>query len=781
MAGSGTVRVGLVNSAVIRARRRLIAVIAAVAVVVLAVAAGGGTVSAANPPGGLAADTIAQLSGPETTLALPADGRINGYAFDGKILGVATGTRLGSGVDQIVAVPGQRLWVFGLALSGNTDENGQPYPVDSTLVVDGSRLPFPAQDSGAGANAEGGLDTGTSWQTGDTYWVASVPADATDVAVELSSDGYTQTFSLAKMAREGPQPTILYENATTWKIDRSLSEEKDIPVVDTSGQESEPVLPVTLSDVSLSWFPPGAGAGTPAQAATAWLVPDLSTVTGSDFCLPNPLPASALTLRLPGRTVPVRATAFPNAGADEGSSSGDGAFTAAYGFQVPATTRTATLVVAPRRFSAAYPGCFDPPNPFTSDHTATFTLTFPVPTAWKPPADATSTPAPTSAYDRTHPATAPSTATASTAPSRGRTASAGQATGGDGGGSSFPIGPVIAAIIAAALIIAAGIIYGRRRRTLAVVPAGDAGPEVPAGVSARAGPIPAPAESPPPGAAPMPALHPPAVPPPAEPHPRQILAPIPEDPYPWPEGVLVILVLGTPAVAGWPDGPALPRPTALEILVFLGLHPSQRFSADQLRTKLGEGREKDLEPATIRRYIGELRPGNEAHLPQARGAGGYELLAATTDAAEFEQLTKRAAGTNDPAEKARLLAASLSLVRGAPFADTPEGTYAWVDSGRRYLRGELSALVVKAATTLADLSIAHHDSALAGWAARQGLLVSPTEEPLYERILLAAAHEGEAELERAWDETQGRLTAAQASASTHLYEFYRRLRQQPEE
>jgi DNA-binding SARP family transcriptional activator len=713
-------------------------------------------------------NTVTQLPDPETVLAVPPDGRLDGYQFAGKIVGVATGTRLGSGASRVTAPAGQHLWVFGLEWTGGTGQDGTRDQVDSTLVVDGTRITFPAE---AGSpNNSGSLQANSTWQTGDTYWVASVPAGATDVAIELASGGYAQTFSLTKMAREGPQPAILYRDPTNWELDQPLTDEHDIPLVDPSGNVTGVVLPVVLPGVTMSWFGPDSPSNTPTDPTAAWLEPDLTTSGSSssseNMCFEHTLPASDITLTLPGQPRPLTSTSFTGKGPDT-SSNGEGAFTAAYGFQVPADTTTATVTVNPgSSIQADAAACFLF-SAYVPQGKATFTLTLST-SAWTPPAGASNVPAAIHTL-----------ASANTAPGHSAT--------------GFAITPVIIGVVLAAAAAGATLVLYRRWRTAL---AGSAG----GSVSDYAGPRPPPpaaeegpqAEAPPPvesNSAPQ-AVPPTAVavgvtvapestPPMTDPvPPRRILIPIPEEAPPV-LGTVVVRVLGPPDVLGWAEDVEPPSPRELEILAFLAFHRGRRYRAQELSTELGRGQDQALDAGTIRRYINGLRQGvGPRRIPGARSSGGYGLVDVTTDAEQFEALTIRAAAADTAASKAQLLADALLLVRGAPFAGTPEGSYGWADVDE-YVRGALSNMILNAATTLYELALSHGDTDLAAWAVRRALLAWPTDEALYERLLQAAVTYSQVQLARAWTEVNDRLKAEGETPSAELYEFYRRLREGP--
>jgi hypothetical protein len=638
-------------------------------------------------------DTVLSIPDPGTSLAVPVDGRLRGYRFAGEILGVATGTRLGTGSSAQAAPAGQRLWVFGIRWLADTDSNADPQSVTSTLVVDGTRIAFPAsQDS---PNAGEGSHADSTWDSGPTYWLASVPANAADVAVELASAGYPQTFSLTKMSREGPQPTVLYRDPTTWQVAQPLSEEHDLPTPDTTDALPGASLPLSLSGITLSWFGPGGPNDTPADPAEAWLVPNLSSQS-TDTAPPHlnylqPLSASDMTLKVAGEP-PIRPTVFPGLGPDQ---NGIGVFTGEYAFKVPSGLNAATLIVTPGALAAQA----DLGGGLGSDLTvdvagsAVFNLSVPAPAPWTPPPGASTVPGPI----------------------RNLASSSSAAAGRTGSGSSSVLTPLLI-LLAVVVAATAGVLLARRRHRNPAIDAGDTGrPAAPAeSMTSPIGTPPPQRSDPPPSSSTLERS-------PREPSPPVLLVP-PEEPPPLPEGVVEPQVLGPLRLIGWPDGAPPPGPTILELLTFLALHPGERFSAEQLRSAIGRGRDRDVEVATIRRYMNDLRRVLGDRIPEARSAGGYEVLGVSADANRFTAAIELAKKATSPIDEACHLANALSLVRGAPFEDHPPGTYGWAETGAN-LSATLANSARTAAARLAGLAIDAGDSDLEAWAARRGLLV----------------------------------------------------------
>ena len=687
----------------------------------------------------LAHNSVVSIADPGTALAVPPDGRLRGYEFAGKVLGVAAGSRLGTGSAAQVAGPGQRLWVFGLEWTTQTDDLGQPQTVTPTLVVDGTRIPVPLP-SGFAQNAQ----TDSSFDTGPMYWLASVPASTADVAVELASAGYAQTFSLSAMARQGTQPSVMYRDPNSWQVSEPLSQEKSVPTPDPSGTVTGAALPIQLTGLTLSWFGPDSPTDLPTNSTMAWLVPQLATdTTNLGMCYPS-LPAADVTLALPGgRTV--TSTRFPQLGPDQQTNDGraQGAFTAAYGFQVPASITTATLTVRPGTFQATVGNCATPVT-VTATGAATFELSVPAPSPYTAPPGASSVPGVIHNL---------------------------AINGSDGTGHASSDTPIIAAVAAAAgvLVVGAALLFLRRRRfgSRRLATAGQTLADPPA---APAGPGTAPVEI---SGEPVRTVSRPAKPPTG----KQVFLVPPAAPPDLPDGTVEVQVAGEPGVAGWPPGVPQPGQPQLELLAFLGLHPGQAFSTEQLRERIGVGRERDLEAPTLRRYIGQLRADlGEQHFPEARSGRGYQAIGVSTDAARLTASIERAAASSDPAERARYLAQALALVRGAPFSNAPKGTYGWAFD--ESLASNLSDRILGAASELAELAIENGDGVLAEWATERGLAVWPTDEDLLQLALTAVVIARPSKLSQAWSDISARLRAHGETPSAALEQHYRRLKDQ---
>jgi hypothetical protein len=413
------------------------------------------------------------------------------------------------------------------------------------------------------------------------------------------------------------------------------------------------------------------------------------------------LPGDHVTLTVGDSIIPAQ---IAGQGGDN-DETGHGLFGGVYYLPVPADLTAATLKITPGTVSAedSYLGH---PIEVTTAGSVTLPLSFPAVSEPPPPAPS---PPPQAAASS---ASAPRTGSASPPGHRG---------------GGLPAG-LIAAIAAAVALAAVGVTLAvRGRRPTVAVAAGPA--------SGRGG-GPQPEAPLPPGSETSPArTAPTAVTSPAD-SPSRLLVP-PAGPPPLAEGTVEVQVLGTPRVVGRPDGQPAPGQSAVELLAFLALHPAQAFTGEQLRAALGVGRERELDADTVRRYANALRRAlGDGRVPEARAAGGYQVRDVSTDAARLRALVRQADGVA-PGDAARHLADALALVRAAPFAEVPAGSYGWADTTP--IASDLAVSIQHAAVSLGRLALDARDPDLARWAVERGLVVWPTDETLHTIALTAAA------------------------------------------
>jgi hypothetical protein len=747
----------------------------------------------------MGADTARRLPGPPSGYAVPVDGRLRGDGFTATITGVATGP----GTATLRARSGQRLWAWGVTVTGGKPATGgAPVTVSMTVTAgsDTTPVPLPAPSSSTGS--------------GGSWFLASVPATATDVTVTLSADESSAVFSLSKMAREDPQPAASYRDPTSWETTVTDPQTVTLPAsfVDDQGF-SFPVdpEPIMFTSATLSYWAPDQPGHTATNPDQAWLVVHLNS-GGNDpnvaFADDATLPATDLTLTVPGQA-PLPATDFPGPTIPSDSSAaitpdifgGD-----TYAFQVPATITTVTLAVTP----GSYPADGSDIGTATDTGIATFPLTLPAPVTPTPPPGASTRPGRLTALP------------AGTTPKTGRAGSGNQKT------ASPPITQpngtshtgLIAALIAVVVVLAAGSVLVTCRRWTPTLAATGAPP----GATAFRSPMPTPAPADP-VSPPVPAekTDPSPAGGPAEPDGRRVddhgaddqsadapatVDPAPVEPAPvvvpgerqgpviparpvlvLPDPVTPLVpvpsvrVLGHVRVDGFVDLP--PQGPLVDLLIFLALHPGRAFLNDTLRGRLGEGDEAEVSEQTMQSYVSRLRRHLPAGAELVYSRSGYRLVGVTTDLTVFDDLTATTPATtvtpggadgDADLEAIASVSAALALVEGEPFeiGQAPR----WItDENFRSDTQKKTAAAARRLDTLTSPCGAY-DRAL--WGYHQALIADPDDQALAaDAVSVAHRHPRPGTLVHEWDETLERLAAAGQKPSADLVAHYERLRRHP--
>jgi DNA-binding SARP family transcriptional activator len=251
---------------------------------------------------------------------------------------------------------------------------------------------------------------------------------------------------------------------------------------------------------------------------------------------------------------------------------------------------------------------------------------------------------------------------------------------------------------------------------------------------------------------------------------------------------LGVAVLG-PVVVRWPAVGGRRQPTRRrveEVVAYLATHPERPVPAERLRSAIwplsDDERAGDVADSSFRGTMSRTRvalgaaPDGRPWLPESRD-GCYQLDPAFgCDWVRFTGLLRRSASAATP-EAAELLREALALVRGAPFADSPKGSYGW--AWDEQLVSAIEVAVADAAERLAELALGAGDHATARWAAGRGLLVVPTRESLYRARMRAAFEAGDADdVEQAYTEARRAARGLDGSGpqaeTTALYERLRR-------
>lgn len=327
----------------------------------------GALVAAAAAP-----DSVVAVDSPGIALHVPADGRINGDGFAAEVTGYRFANRVGFGASTIAAQHGQRLLIFalqGAPLASGTDSNGSPTPtVSARLAVDGAQEALPPPF---------GNDRGPD------YFMASIPSDAADVGLQLSRQGFTQTFSFTAGGRRGAQPAVLYRTANDWEATDPVDQTITMATPDPAENLPSAAIDVTLSSASLTWFGPAGTTDYPPDSGQAWLVLGLSSqahstgalATGETLDYLSTLPASAVTLTIPGQAQPIPAELTGQGGPADESTDQSGFLGGVYYWPVPADLTTASVKITPGTISAE-DSWLGSPQSIPVPGSATFPLSF---------------------------------------------------------------------------------------------------------------------------------------------------------------------------------------------------------------------------------------------------------------------------------------------------------------------------------------------------------------------------------------------------------------------
>jgi hypothetical protein len=341
----------------------------------------------------VAAGAIMAVQGPGITLHAPLDGRLNGDGFTLDVSGYRFAYQIGLGTSTRDAAAGQELLVFGISGHGSS--------VEADLMVDGQ--------------GEGLPNATASGSPTPLYFLSSVPVGAKDVALEVSADGFSQTFSFTKGRREGTQPAVLYANQNNWEQVDSIGSSALVATPDSVNDLNAGVT-VDISSVALTCFLPGSPA-TPPSPSKAWLVLSGSALpyaaqngsnAGSNEDYQKTLPPSDFTLTLPGGK-PTPAMLSGQGGPDDesGNTGGWGLMGGDYYWEVPGDMRSATLKVhLPAELLAQpgyYGGHWGSVTEVQVEGNIPSTLVAFAPVAYKPPASGGTNPPPSAANPAANP------------------------------------------------------------------------------------------------------------------------------------------------------------------------------------------------------------------------------------------------------------------------------------------------------------------------------------------------------------------------------------------
>jgi hypothetical protein len=585
-----------------------------------------------------------------------------------------------------VAGARHRLIAFSLSVtqaSANSGVGNAQTGVTAKLTFADASLPVSM--SSIDQQVAGGT-TGSAQTTGTDSFVASVPARAHNVDLDLSEGGFSQSLDLWTLQRVPPSPVVLYRDPTSSNVSGTAAGPFHVsftnPADGFSSSDDAQVKSPTLT-----YFAPGSSSTTPGNPAQAFVVLEIQSSypdipygqpdSGHFFSSFTPLPGSQLTFTPTGGSA-VPATADTTDFSSTNAANDDGLFDALYSFSVPATTTGGTLsVLAGTATGTEYTG-------FTGSGTSVpITITAP------------------STVDVSFPALPAAPAHQRKPPWVGAPLPAtGLAAAGSGHSSGFPIWAAIVIL----LVVAAGVVIVQRYRRAKTSPAvagshttgvtsttddaSSAEPAVDAAARTESTDAVAPA--------------------PAVAFATEVGgSPAPLDARP------ALNVLGTREVLGLQIDGSWALLT--ELFTYLVFHAHRHLKAAQIAIGLRPSGERDLDEKTVRNALTRLRRSvGVEHLPEGT-SDGYLMDGIESDWLTFQHLTRQADTTGG--EKAiALRKEALALVRGAPFADVNDE---WIDAER--LRSQMTVAIVKCAERLATDLLEAERPAEAEEAASAGL------------------------------------------------------------
>lgn len=347
------------------------------------------------------------------------DGRIRGYDFSVTVTEAGPVARAERVRIWLTPNSGQRL--VGFKLRFDRTPGDVTHDIRAALLVDGSRIPL--------------SDSLLTVRTGDHAFVASVPASAEDLQLELSAAGLAQTFSLTTMARSGTQPAALYRDPISPEVVRDNAAQRTLRLTRIGTKDRGSVV-IHLDRARLSFFTPPDPVQPASDAGRAFLIVEGSTRAssrGTDFEAAQSLGGATVTATLPDGSTLEAMRAGPE---------GEGLLSGAYYFEVPADIEAVRVTVRPDTFEAwrtAEIGAV--PAPVRAEGAAAFDIEFTPGGAAKlppPPKDAVVTPEAPGLSD----------------PSNG-----------EGASGRRPAPALLVLMLVLVLVVASAGLYLRRRRT----------------------------------------------------------------------------------------------------------------------------------------------------------------------------------------------------------------------------------------------------------------------------------------------------------------------------
>ncbi|MHB1910763.1 MAG: hypothetical protein ACYCTI_01760 [Acidimicrobiales bacterium] len=629
------------------------------------------------------ADQAVVLSDPGVGLVAPHDGRIRVPGFAAKVLGAAFTYQAGPAGHTVSAPAGDYLCVFDLEISA-VNPDGTPgsslsgLNVLATVGAERVVLNTSAMASGSGSA---------------TYALA-VPKKA-PVGLELSVAGFTQDYSLSRLALVPPAPEVLYRDPANPEVDLPVQSDQNLAVSSPDGSITGTV-PLDLASVALSYLSPDLDQPPPGGAGQAYLSLGLSSpydavsasYQGSPVALDpiTTLTPGELSLVLPGGATVAAEHSGPTA-KPPGDLEDSGLVEGTYYFVVPAGITSAQLVVSPKpnQMTATYG--LESASLSMAIAKASFPMSFPAPVAMGAPGPALPIP---------------------TVPAAVRLG---------GTGSDLWLIVLLAVLAAAGLWAWRRLPVMGRASYVAWSPDGLRTSSDRALLFVRYEHRPEDerdVEIPPPPAL-LTAGAGPAIALPPAPPPRR----------------LTVRLLGPMGVEGLRGKP---QPRLVQMLAVVALAYPGSVSSEEVRNVLGNDFFEKLGQSVYNDFSRLRRHLPRGVLPSARGKAGYRLTGdVSIDLAEFRRLLSEASRVTG-AERRALQADALRLVEGVPLA--------YIGVGGLAVRGiALATEVEGVAVELAGAALAEGEAELAEFAAERGLRAQPQCEELW-KLRSAAADAG---------------------------------------
>jgi hypothetical protein len=513
-------------------------------------------------------------------LRTPADPRLNGDGFTGKVLGYAVGPQVSTPDGVVTAAAGDEVAVVALTIN----EEDAYWFVDlgattASLVAGGATIPlaFPLSFTGLGG-----------------AWAVGVPKGA-PLELDVTRNGNTSRFDLRAGKRVAPDPDALYRAVDHSYVSQTVNANESLSGTASDGTTLSYQL--TVNEMDVSYFGPTGTPVLPPDQAYVIVSIDANQArdtVGPQYLADAPLASSQVSLR-------VDTTDYPGQVDQDHGLDGSNLIGRTYIWAVPAWVTHATMTITPGTVPFQHRNADLSMTPLTVAFTgsATFDMTVPVNQPGERPIGTTA------------PALAP---TPALVPPAVTTPIAHHG----GGGNALPF-----LLVALVLVVAAAaVLLARRQRALLTpLPVVHTQAQLLAGMTR---PLPPPARALPAGTTVIDARAEPA---------GDVAASV--------TGTrLVVALLGPLHVEGL-TGP-IRRTAVRRLLVLLAIHIDEVLTVDQLRYLLATNDDAEPSTSTVHNYVHNLRAVlPEGALLSAGGATTSRLVSKSTGRSSTASPTSR--------------------------------------------------------------------------------------------------------------------------------------------